>query len=172
MSEIIIENLATCPELVDQVAGYWQAEWSSDKGPTGFETQKRSIEKNLNTHKAPFILVAYTEPNTLRACLPAGKRESRSLVGTAALFLHDLDSRPDLSPWMGGIFTAPEYRGRGIAKNLIEKVLCKAQELGYHTIYLHTEHTAGLYTKLGWQKLCDTITDQGEQSEIYFLNID
>lgn len=155
-SNLKINYLADHPELVDQVAEWWQAEWSSDKSEAGFERQKQSILAKLNTDKAPFIMVA---------------RINGKFIASAALFLHDLDSRHDLSPWLSGVFTVPEYRGRGIAKTLMKKVLDTARKLGYDKIYLHTEHTAELYQKLGWQKLCNTTTDQGETSEIYRLII-
>lgn len=156
MDNIEYQNLADCPDLVDEVVKFWQAEWSSDKSEAGFERQKQSILKKLNIDIVPLIFVAH---------------QNRKFVASAALFLHDLDSRTDLSPWMGGIFTVPEYRGRGIAKMLIAKIEAKAKELGYSKIYLHTEHTAGLYQKLGWQKLCDCQNDQGEPSEIYSKQI-
>ncbi|OQB05888.1 MAG: putative acetyltransferase [bacterium ADurb.Bin212] len=156
MNTIKFNNLADCKYLVDQIARYWQAEWSSDKSASGFEKQKQSILKKLNRDRAPLILVAH---------------RGDEFIGSAALFLNDLEARPDLSFWMGGIFTVPQYRGQGIAKALIEKIESKSKELGYNKIYLHTESAAGLYASLGWQKLCDTITDQGEKTEIYYKNL-
>jgi GNAT superfamily N-acetyltransferase len=156
MENFLIKNLVDTPHLIDKLAEYWNQEWSTDKSEKGIEKQKSCIKNLLNLDKVPFILVA---------C------HGQKLIGSAALFLNDLDSRPDLSPWLGGIYTVPEHRGKGIAKTMIEKVINKAKTLGYHKIYLHTEHTAGLYRKLGWKKLCNTKNDQGEDSEIYYLDI-
>lgn len=156
MNKITIKNLAETPHLIEKLAEYWNQEWSTDKSKKGVEKQKISIENMLNADKAPFILVA---------------RHKQELAGSAALFLNDLDSRLDLSPWLGGIYTVTEYRGKGIATALIEEVLKNAKTLGYRKIYLHTEHAADLYRKLGWKKLCDTKNDQGENSEIYYIDI-
>jgi hypothetical protein len=36
-------------------------------------------------------------------------------VGTASLAAHDLDERPDLTPWLAGVFVDPHTRGQGYA---------------------------------------------------------
>jgi GNAT superfamily N-acetyltransferase len=43
-------------------------------------------------------------------------------VGTASLAAHDLDERPDLTPWLTGVFVAPHARGQGYAAELIAAV--------------------------------------------------
>ncbi len=157
MENIKIDYLGNRPELIDEVAKYWQAEWARDKSEIGFVKQRNRILKKLNIDKLPFILVAH---------------EDGKFVGTAALFTNDLESRPDLSPWLGGVFVLPKYRGRGMASLLINIVITQAKNIGYKNIYLHTEHTAGLYEKLGWIKLCKCKNDQGEDSMIYYYIID
>lgn len=36
-------------------------------------------------------------------------------VGTASLVAHDLNERPELTPWLAGVFVEPHARGRGHA---------------------------------------------------------
>ena len=43
-------------------------------------------------------------------------------VGTAGLMRDDLESRPDLSPWLGGLYVEPAFRGRGYAAALVRRV--------------------------------------------------
>ncbi len=156
INDIIYENLALCPQFVDDVAKYWHAEWSSDKSVSGLAKKRQSIVSKLNINKVPFIFVAHN---------------SQQFVGSVALFEYDLDLKRDFSPWISGVYTVPEYRGKGVAKTLIHKILLQAKKLGYNKIYLHTEHTADLYTKLGWIKLCDCFNDRGEPSEIYTITL-
>lgn len=150
------DYLAHCPKFVDEVAKYWQIEWSKDKSNMGFVKQKASILKKFSTSHPPFILVAHQD----------GK-----FVGTAALFVNDLESRQDLTPWLGGVFVVPDFRGKGVATSLIEKVLTHAKNIGFKKVYLHTEHTAGLYKKLGWKKMCKCKNDSDEESIIYTIKI-
>ena len=51
-------------------------------------------------------------------------------VGTAALVPADLDSRPDLTPWMAGVFVEPAFRGRGHATALIRRVEALGATIG------------------------------------------
>jgi len=149
---IHFDFLGNCPEFIDDIARHWQAEWSSDKETSGFNKQKTGLLKKLNTDRPPFVIVAFS-----------GKK----LIGTASLFEQDLDSRPDLTPWLAGVFVLPEYRGRGVASRLIQKVLDEAKNIGFKIVYLHTETTAGLYEKLGWKKVADCYNDQNLRSTIY-----
>ena len=43
-------------------------------------------------------------------------------VGTAGLVREDLETRPDLTPWLAGLFVRPEFRGRGHATALVRRV--------------------------------------------------
>jgi GNAT superfamily N-acetyltransferase len=36
------------------------------------------------------------------------------VVGMACLVAHDMETRPELTPWLATVLVAPEYRGRGI----------------------------------------------------------
>src|SRR5215217_1020025 len=43
-------------------------------------------------------------------------------VGTASLAHKDLEARPDLTPWLAGVFVQPAFRGRGYATALVQQV--------------------------------------------------
>jgi GNAT superfamily N-acetyltransferase len=68
-----------------------------------------------------FILLANSEP-----------------VGTASLAAHDLDERPDLTPWLAGVFVVPHARGRGYAAHLISAVEQEARIASISTLWLYT----------------------------------
>ncbi len=72
-------------------------------------------------------------------------------VGMASLAAHDLDSRPDLTPWLAGVFVAPHARGRGYAARLVAAVEAEAVARGIPTLWLYTRNAEGLYARIGWR---------------------
>lgn len=71
-------------------------------------------------------------------------------VGTASLTAHDMDDRPDLTPWLAGLYVQPASRGRGHAVRLVAAVERLAAEAGIAVLWLFTQSAAGLYDRLGW----------------------
>ncbi len=88
---------------------------------------------------------------------PVGPKETFVLfdgdrpVGTAGLMRSDLESRPDLTPWLGGLFVEPAFRGRGHATALVGRVEDFARVASVRILWLYTLHAEGLYLRLGWQ---------------------
>ena len=81
-------------------------------------------------------------------------------VGTAALVHSDLDTRPDLTPWLAGVWVEPAFRNRGHASALVRHVEAFALASRVPTIWLYTVRAEPLYRKLGWER-CGTERDQG-----------
>ena len=77
--------------------------------------------------------------------------ESDRAVGTAGLMRSDLESRPDLTPWLGGLYVEPAFRGRGHATALVRKVEDFARAVPASTLWLYTLSADRLYLRLGWQ---------------------
>ena len=76
--------------------------------------------------------------------------EGQQPVGMVALCLDDLDGRPDLNPWLAGVYVEPPFRGRGYALRLIEELEALARSSGIKQLSLYTEAAIGLYAKVGW----------------------
>ena len=74
-----------------------------------------------------------------------------ALLGSAMLVAHDMDTRPQWSPWLAGVVVAPEHRRRGIGASLVERVITEARTLGFPTLYLYTFNTEQYYARLGWR---------------------
>lgn len=72
-----------------------------------------------------------------------------------------------LFPWIGFVFTAPEYRGNRYGGQLIDFVCNKAKEQGYKTVYIATDHI-GLYEKYGFTYMESRIDIYGEEARIYY----
>jgi GNAT superfamily N-acetyltransferase len=56
----------------------------------------------------------------------------------------------DLTPWLAGVFVAPEHRSHGIGAALVERVVQEARALGILRLYLYTSGSGALYLRLGW----------------------
>jgi GNAT superfamily N-acetyltransferase len=96
----------------------------------------------MNSDRLPLTLVA------VRAGLAA---DSRELVGMVSLKYHDMDTRPDLDPWLGGLLVLPEWRNQGVGTMLMHRATEEARRLKVPRLYLWTHSAEGLYRKLGWQ---------------------
>src|SRR5918911_635902 len=87
---------------------------------------------------------------------PVGPEESFVLfegehpVGTASLARKDLASRPDLTPWLAGVYVEPDCRGRGHGSALVRHVESFARAAGVGKLWLYTWTAAPLYARLGW----------------------
>lgn len=61
----------------------------------------------------------------------------------------DLESRPDIYPWLINVYVDEKYRGKNVARELLNTVKDNAKKIGLSEIYLYTKHV-GLYEKFGW----------------------
>lgn len=75
----------------------------------------------------------------------------------------------DLTPWLGFVYTHPDYRGRRLMGKLIDRVKETARDNGYDQLYLSTEET-GLYEKYGAEFLTTLPDSRGRDSRIYRMN--
>ena len=76
----------------------------------------------------------------------------------------------DLSPWIGFVYTFPEYRGHRYAGMLIDWCESKATAMGRENIYISTNH-CGLYEKYGYEFLNMQTAIDGEESRVYFKSL-
>ncbi len=72
-------------------------------------------------------------------------------VGTASLTAHDLDERPELTPWLAGVYVVPHARGRGDAGRLVAAVENEAAANGVRTLWLYTNTAERIYQRAGWR---------------------
>jgi GNAT superfamily N-acetyltransferase len=82
-------------------------------------------------------------------------------VGTASLTAHDLDERPDLTPWLAGMFVVPHARGRGYAAQLITAVEQEACKASISTLWLYTNTAERVYARAEWRTV-ETVQHNGK----------
>ena len=148
---IAIDYLANCPELMDELARLSWKEWQEI-----YQQRKQTLEDSLknyrertNTDRLPLTLVAVRARHG--QSLTGLAVNCRELVGMVSLKFHDMDTRPDLDPWLGGLFVIPEWRNRGVGTMLMHRATEEAGRLSVSQLYLWTHTAEALYRKLGWQ---------------------
>jgi GNAT superfamily N-acetyltransferase len=120
------------PELAPLVARWLVAAFGSPGGRT-IEDMTALILSPPRGPEETFVLFAGDRP-----------------VGTASLAHDDLASRPDLTPWLAGVFVEPAYRGHGYATALVRQVEAFAAAASISTLWLFTSTAQLLYARLGW----------------------
>lgn len=94
------------------------------------------------------------------------------IAGTYNLSMEDLFVRPDLYPWLCNLYVAPQYRGKGVGRALIESIPRAMADIGLKELYLYTAHE-GLYEKFGWEYVGPIRTfDKGQDIQrLYVLRV-
>jgi predicted N-acetyltransferase YhbS len=76
--------------------------------------------------------------------------EGHEPVGVARLVESDLESRPDLKPWLASVFVPGHKRNQGIGTTLCSEVVEIAKRCGFSRLYLFTPDRAPFYERQGW----------------------
>ena len=81
------------------------------------------------------------------------------IVGGLGVIANDFHDRKDLTPNVCAVYTEKEYRGQGIAGQLLDTVVADMKRKGITPLYLITDLT-DLYERYGWDFFCMV---QGEE---------
>lgn len=123
------------PELIPQIAEWLFTEWGRHLPNRSVATAEAALRQNANSEGLPATVIAVEE----------GKP-----VGVARLVESDLQSRPDLNPWLASVYV-PEYkRNQGIGSILCSEVVNIAKQLGFARLYLFTPDRSAFYERQGW----------------------
>lgn len=120
-----------------QLASWHQEEWSYLNPGESIEQRIARMQPFLNNQLVPSTFIAKED----------------NLSGSAALVSHDMETRPDLSPWLASVYVAVEFRGRGTGTKLVKHVMQQAFKGGINKLYLYTPDKEIFYSKLGWKTL-------------------
>src|SRR3989454_8491556 len=136
MRGVRISYLVDHPEYVPQLAQWLFEHWDSILGEKTPEARIKKLKAHMNRDKLPIAWVAHA---------------NGQLLGTAALRVHDLEGREDLTPWLGGVFVGADFRRQGIGAALCATVEDAARSRGMQTLYLFTLDKQAWYSRLGWR---------------------
>ncbi len=134
-TSVDIELLADRPEFIPQLADWHFREWAYLRPGDSVANRVRLLHERSGRTELPITFVASS---------------STELLGSAMLIHHEMDTRPQYTPWLAGVFVAPAHRGCGIGRALAEQVVHEAAARGYSTVYLFTPTAAPFFSHLGW----------------------
>lgn len=122
----------------EELARLHQAEWGHLSPHVDVDTRAARLAEASGRSEIPMVFIAVEGP---------------ALVGSAALVKHDMKERPELSPWLAGVYVKPERRRNGIASELVSRIEKEAIALHVETLYLFTEHQEQFYSRRGWNMI-------------------
>ncbi len=96
--------------------------------------------------------------------------DSDNLVSFCTYAEKDDIQSTDLTPWMGFVYTFPEYRGHHYVSLLMEEIERLARKDGVSEVYISTNHI-GLYEKYGCEFKAEMKDIEGETSRVYVKKI-
>jgi predicted N-acetyltransferase YhbS len=130
-----IELLADRPEFIPTLAEWHFREWAYLRPGDSLANRSRLLWERAGRAELPITFVASSGPE---------------LLGSAMLIHHEMDTRPEYTPWLAGVFVAPAHRRLGIGRALAEHVIHEAAARGYSTVYLYTPSAQQFFSRLGW----------------------
>ena len=137
-----------------------------------FSTEQRSwIDKiRVCDWGAAKFLAELLEQNRFHEVLGNGSlfimADGDKLVSFCTLTSRDCIKDDDLFPWIGFVFTSPDYRGKRYSGEVIEAACKRALRQGFDKVYLATDHI-GLYEKYDFEYMESRVDIYGEESRIY-----
>lgn len=88
------------------------------------------------------------------------------LISFCTLAKYDDVQPTDLTPWIGWIYTFPQYRGKRLAGKLLAHAEKLAEKNGATHTHISTNHI-GLYEKYGYEFYMKALDVEGEETRVY-----
>lgn len=130
------------PQLIPIVAGWLYEEWGRHLPDGSVARAERLLRAAPDDRDLPVSLIALHDG---------------APVGVARLIVDDMETRPDLSPWLASVFVLNEMRGQGIGSTLCHQVTDEARRLGFSSLYLFTPDREAFYARQGWDAMERTV---------------
>jgi GNAT superfamily N-acetyltransferase len=131
---MILEYLADHLGRLREVATLHLGEWPDLELGNSIDTRQETLATCCRRGEIPLGVIAL----------------DHDLCGFALLVEADFELRPNLSPWLAGVFVRPQHRKRGVGSALVTRIENEAKALAVNTIYFYTAHSESLYSRLGW----------------------
>ncbi|MDP2699305.1 GNAT family N-acetyltransferase [Thalassospira sp.] len=135
-----IVYLADRPDCVDACAAWAYGRWGVQKPDSSLAKVQEYFATCAQKDALPLTFLAIN-------------RETRLPIGMASLWPQDGTDWLDKTPWIAAVYTLYRYRGLGIARNLIDRILHEVKRFEIETIYLKSGSAVGMYRNFGFQEL-------------------
>lgn len=136
----------------------WNYNWWGVRNNDSLEKVKCYFEHSLCKDRLPQTYVALIDNEP---------------VGMYQLSMSDdLDSRPDIYPWLVNVYVDEKFRGRNICRELMNTVSENAKKANITELFLYTKHI-GLYEKFAWEFIEEVKTFRSDSpiERLYKLEI-
>ena len=130
-----IDYLADHPQFLPKLAQWQHDEWGHLRPGDSVERRLARLQTYSQRGGIPLTVVAH---------------ENGELLGSASLVRKDMETRPELTPWLAGVFVAPAHRRRGVGAELVRRVMVEAAAQKVPILYLYTVQSETFYANLGW----------------------
>lgn len=129
--------LADFPQHIELIAGWAFNTWGRYNAAYTLEKRIESFTMHAGKVRLPMTLLALDAAD--KPIAMASLREDDGL--------HD-----GSGPWLGSVYTVPEYRSRGLGRHMCRAIETEAQTLGFKKIFLLTYENSlpDWYKKQGW----------------------
>lgn len=130
-----IVDLNTAPQHIAQLAAWHHRQWSYLDPDKTLEQRIEDLRGHLRGAAVPRTFVAIDD----------------ELLGSASLIEDDMDTHPELTPWLASVFVDPAQRQRGVGAALVKAAMAAAAQAGLNTLWLFTPDQERFYRQLGWR---------------------
>ena len=138
MRNISFDFIGHSPQHIPTVAQWHQSEW-------------QHINPDSSTDLRIATYSRYASEKTIPCCILATHNEQP--LGSASLVVSDMETRPELGPWLASLYVHPDWRRQGIATQLIEQILKIAKHCKISRLFLFTPDQKAFYARRGWHML-------------------
>lgn len=136
----------------------WNYNWWGIRNNDSFEAVKCYLEHSLCKDRLPQTYVELIDNQ------PVGMYQIS--------MSDDLETRPDIYPWLVNVYVDENFRGKGICKEMMNTVSENAKKMNLTELFLYTKHI-GLYEKFGWKFIEEVKTFRNDSpiERLYKLKI-
>lgn len=131
-------DLREHPEYLSTLSAWHHAEWSYLNPGKTLEDRINKMRDYLSDNQIPTMLIAI---------------EGDDVLGSAALIESDMDTHPELTPWLANVYVRHDKRGLGVGGKLVRAIMQLAKDYQLPRIYLFTPDQEAFYAKMGWKTL-------------------
>jgi predicted N-acetyltransferase YhbS len=150
-----IAHLADHQQFIPALSRWFLDEWSEYFGDKTSEDISAMFRARLNHRCVPLALVAF---------------DGNQPFGTVALVEESIATHKHLSPWLAGLYVAPQWRHQGVATGLIDAAVNEARAIKIETLYVAILKAEEYYKERGW-KTIDKIVHNDEPITIMRLDL-
>ena len=149
--------LADRLDLVATIGQWHWDEWGHGDPDGSLESWTAAMAEKAERGRIPTTFIAVSE--------------DEELLGSVTIVDCDMDTRPDLWPWLAGLFVTPEARQQGIGSALVNHAMAFIKSLSISDLYLYTSTAESLYRRLGWQVIDRDVYEGGEVTVMHIALI-